>query len=80
MQRLIMIAHNVSGALAFGRAASKEKQLIDYLFDSSYSSAARPIAQQQDVVNVTVGLLVANIYDLDEKNRQIKLQGWLFQV
>ncbi len=61
------------------KAGLFQKKLLDKLF-SKYDRSERPVEDDKDVLNVSVGLSLQQIVDLDEKQQMLVFSGWLDMV
>jgi len=57
-------------------AGPHEKRLLQKLF-SSYELSERPVLNESETLNVSVGLSLIQIVDVDEKKQIVTISGWL---
>eukprot|EP00795_Rhopilema_esculentum_P005971 gene5971-11332_t len=55
-----------------------EVELLEHLFNG-YNSDARPVLKDSDAVNVTLGITISQIVDVDEKNQIFTVSVWMRQ-
>ena len=72
---LILMSLNYYGV----QCGMHQKRLLDKLF-STYDSSERPVTNEEDKVEVHVGLSIQQIVDIDEKQQIIIFSGWLDMV
>ena len=46
----------------------------------NHTAVVRPVKRPNDTVIVALSIALANIYDVDEKNKMLKIKGWIHQV
>ncbi len=56
-----------------------QKRLLEKLFQA-YDASERPVTNEEDKVEVAVGLSIQQIVDIDEKQQIIIFSGWLDMV
>jgi len=60
-------------------ASISEESLLKKLF-TGYNSNVRPVLNDTDTVNVTIGLTVSQIIDVYEKNQLLTISAWMRQI
>lgn len=60
----------------FFKAGSYQKKLLDKLF-KNYDPLERPVFDDTKTMNVSIGLAIQQIVDVDEKKQIIVFSGWL---
>ena len=62
-----------------GKTSDAELRLIRKLFDN-YTAFARPVKNDSDAINVTFGLSLSQIIDVDERNQLLTISAWIRQI
>ena len=60
-------------------AGQHQKRLLDKLF-KNYDASERPVFDESQPLNVSVGMSLQQIVDVDEKKQTILFSGWLDMV
>jgi len=61
------------------KASTNEQELINYLFEH-YKPEVRPVVKDSDAVDVTLGLTISQVIDVDEKNQIFTVSVFMRQV
>jgi len=65
--------------IIFVKAGVYQKKLLKKLF-STYDTTERPVPHEHDNLDVSIGLAIQQIVDIDEKKQTIVFSGWLDMV
>lgn len=57
-------------------AGHNEKRLLNYLLDT-YNTLERPVFNESDPLQISFGLTLMQIIDVDEKNQMLVTNIWL---
>ncbi|CAH3126211.1 unnamed protein product [Porites lobata] len=70
---------HAGGNISHKRMEDDEERLFNHLFEN-YNPRLRPVLKKSEAVNVTFGISLHQIIDVDEKNQLLQTSLWIRQV